>query len=201
MFYFLASFPETETGQIERFRRKHDPTADLVEAHLAVVFPVPDSIGRSRLIEHCEQVLRRWQPFPVVVAGFSKSPDHWLLLGLREGGATVTKLYLELNTGILEDHARPDLFQPHIGLGQFLKPGAIHDWNHPDPEAFEADRYSQALREAEALDLRLSWVLDHLDLGELPDEVISWARGESPALAASLRVERTHTFRLRGTEL
>jgi hypothetical protein len=48
MFYSLASFPQTDTSLIERFRRKYDPTADLIEAHLAVVFPVPDSIGRSR---------------------------------------------------------------------------------------------------------------------------------------------------------
>jgi 2'-5' RNA ligase len=192
MYYALVSFPRADTTFIDRIRRKYDPTVELIEPHLTVVFPVPDSVDKGELVHHCATMLQGWRPFPVAAGELTKSPDHWLLLTLREGASVVTELYRDLHRGFLGDYARPDLFQPHIGLGQFLKAGINRDWNHPSEADFDEDRYAQALREVQELDLELSWVIDSLDLIELPDEVIAWARGTRsyPYGAKAVRTER-----------
>lgn len=188
MYYALVSFPEVDTSVIDRIRREYDPTVDLIEPHLTVVFPVPESLGKSELIRHCAGVLRGWSPFPVTAGPLTKSPDHWLLLTLSQGAAEVTRLYL--HRGFLSGYARPEIFQPHLGLGNFLKAGTVCDWNHPREADFDEGRYARALREIEELDLELSWVIDGLDLVELPDEVIAWAQGFLPK-------ERREPFRRR----
>lgn len=198
MDYFVAFFPETGTEGIEAFRSRYDPTAGLVAAHLALVFPVPETIGRERLIEHCERILRRWQPFRVYPRSLSKSPDHWLFLEVVDPEGAIGELYRGFHSDLLKAYARPELFTPHIGLGHFLKPGSRYDWANPVPEHFDEHRYSEGVREARELDLPDSWLLDRLDLAELSDEVLAWARGREPSLAASARAIRTHTFPLRG---
>lgn len=196
MYYALASFPEADTVFIDRIRRKYDPTVDLIETHLTVVFPVPESLGKGELVRHCTAVLQGWRPFPVTAGPLVKSPDHWLFLTLRQGAAVVTELYRDLHSGLLGDYARPEIFQPHIGLGYFLKAGRINDWDNPSEADFDEDLYAQALREVKELDLELSWVIDRLDLVELPDEVIAWARGILPSYPNGARAMRTERFNL-----
>ena len=108
----------------------------------------------------------------------------------------MTRLYRDLHSGFLADYARPELFQPHIGLGQFVKAGRCCDWNNPNEADFDEDRYAQALRKAKELDLELSWVLDSLDLVALPDEVIAWARGSLPSYPHGARAMRAERFEL-----
>lgn len=197
MYYCVAFFPETDSEGIEAFRSRYDPTASLIDAHLALVFPVPETIGREWLIRHCERILRGWQPFRVSAQTLSKSPDHWLLLDVVDQEGALGELYRGLHSDRLSAYARPELFAPHIGLGHFLKPGSRYDWANPSPEDFDENRYSGAVREARELDLPYSWFLDRLDLVELSDEVIAWATGKEPSLAASASAIRTHTFHLR----
>lgn len=194
MYYALVSFPKVDTVSIDRIRRKYDPMVDLIEPHLTVVFPVPESVGRGELVRHCAKVLQGWSPFPVVAGPLVKSPDHWLFLTLRQGASAVTNLYRDLHSGLLGDFARPEIFQPHIGLGHFLKAGRTYDWSNPSEADFNEDLYAQALREVEELDLELSWVIDCLDLVELPDEVIAWARGILPSYPQGARAMRAERF-------
>ena len=198
MYYFVGFFPESDTEGIETFRSRYDPTASLVDTHLALVFPVPETIGREWLIRHCERILRGWQPFRVYAHTLSKSPDHWLLLDVVDHEGAISELYHELHSDLLSAYARPELLRPHISLGHFLKPGSRYDWANPSPEDFDENRYSEAMREARELDLPYSWLLNRLDLVELSDAVVAWATGQEPSLAASARAIHTHTFHLRG---
>ena len=198
MYYALASFPKVDTVFIDRFRRKYDPTVDLIEPHLTVVFPLPESLGKGELVRHFATALEGWRPFKVTTGQLAKSPDHWLLLTLCQGGSAVTKLYRGLYSDFLVGFARPEIFQPHIGLGHFLKAGRTHDWNNPSGADFDEDRYAQALREVKGLDLELSWVIDSLDLVELPDEIIEWAKGTLPSYPLGARAMRTERFDLGG---
>ena len=195
MYYALASFPKVGTVLIDRIRRKYDPTVDLIEPHLTVVFPLPESLGKRELVRHFAGVLQEWRAFTVATGPLVKSPDHWLFLTLRQGASDVTKLYRDLYSGFLGDFARPEIFQPHIGLGHFLKAGRTSDWNNPSEADFDEDLYTQALREVKELDLELSWVIDSLDLVELPDVVIAWMRGTLP-YPHGVRAMRTEKFHL-----
>jgi 2'-5' RNA ligase superfamily len=196
MYYTLVSFPKADMTAIDQLRRKYDPTVDLIEPHLAVVFPVPESLGERELVDHCTAVLQGWRPFQAAAGPLVKTPDHWLLLALSQGASVVTRLYRDLNSGFLSDYARPDLFQPHIGLGQFVKAGRSFDWHNPSEADLDEDRYAQALREAKELALEISWVIDSLDLVELPDEVIAWARGSLSSYPHGARAVRAERFEL-----
>jgi hypothetical protein len=77
-----------------------------------------------------------------------------------------------------------------------VKAGRSFDWNNPSEADFDEDRYVQALREAQKLDLQLSWALDSLDLVELPDEVIAWARGSRPSYPHGAKAMRAERFEL-----
>jgi 2'-5' RNA ligase superfamily len=196
MYYALVSFPKADMTSIDQLRRKYDPTVDLIEPHVTVVFPVPESLGKRELVTHCTAVLQGWRRFLVAAGPLVKTPDHWLLLTLSQGASVVTELYRDLNSGFLSDYARPDLFQPHIGLGQFVKAGRSFDWHNPSEADFDEDRYAQALREAKELALEISWVIDSLDLVELPDEVIAWARGSLSSYPHGARAVRAERFEL-----
>src|SRR5215218_9128636 len=111
MHYALASFPKVDTVSIDRIRRKYDPTVDLIEPHLTVVFPLPESLGKGELVRHFAAVLQGWRPFPVVAGQLAKTPDHWLLLTLRQGASVITELYRDLYRSFLSDYARPEIFQ------------------------------------------------------------------------------------------
>ncbi|MDX1670812.1 MAG: 2'-5' RNA ligase family protein [Balneolaceae bacterium] len=171
MYYALVHFPDIEIGPIQRFRKKYDPSFNLVEPHITVVFPVPDQVGRPVLERHIKLVLDDWQPFDIEISGTRRSWDHWLLLTLKGGNENVIQLNRDLYTGILAPFRRDDLgFIPHLGVGLFVKDG---DYNFKDPKALDLDRnaFDKARKEAEALDMPYHSAFNRLDLLELNNEM------------------------------
>lgn len=51
MYYGLVYFPVLNSASARRFRRRYDPCQVLIEAHLPLIFPVPASIGKGRLVQ------------------------------------------------------------------------------------------------------------------------------------------------------
>ncbi len=48
--FAVAWFPNFDgIGKIEAFRRRHDPAADLIPAHLSLVFPFPTALTRLQI--------------------------------------------------------------------------------------------------------------------------------------------------------
>ena len=168
MYYGMVHYPAIDYKLINRIRRKYDPTVDLIEPHITILFPVPESIGEQALIHHIKYVLKNHKPFPLHICGFRKSWDHWLLLTLAEGNLEVINLYRETYTGILAKYGRKDLeFIPHISLGLFVKEGVHYDFNNPQHLEFDEQRYKEALQEAEALGLDFKCVIDKVHLVKL----------------------------------
>jgi 2'-5' RNA ligase len=180
MYYALVynpEFDERTKGNIETFRRKYDSFVDYWEPHIPFIFPVPCSeVEETKLIEHIEKVLKRWEPFLIRIGGFAKSWDHWLLLLLKEGNEEVIALHDELYTGILSSYLRKDLeFIPHIGLALFAREDA--GYNALDPKVVDYDEklYRQALEEAESLKIDSFDIIDRLFLDKV---VIKGKRNE-----------------------
>lgn len=172
MFYALVHYPDIDIEPIKRFKRKYDPLADLIDPHMTLVFLVPESIGEQNLVSHIEQVLSRWQPFPIHLHGLEKSWDHWLFLVLQEGRGEVIKLHEELYAGVLEPYRRPDIqFVPHIVLGLFVKQDEQYDIRNPQQTSFDAERYEAALAEAEQLGLDYRCVVDRLHLVKINSDI------------------------------
>ena len=64
--FAVAWFPRFEgIDRIEAIRRRHDPAASLIPAHLSLVFPFPTSLTRLQVSTHVRNVVSRWPPIPV----------------------------------------------------------------------------------------------------------------------------------------
>lgn len=185
MFYALVHYPNIDTGRINEFRRKYDPHFDLIEPHVTLVFLLPESVGEKNLVSHLENVLRHWHPFPVHLKGLQKAWDHWLFLILAEGNDSITRLHRELYSGPLASYRREDIeFVPHLGLGLFARQDAGYDIRNPQNVALDEEKYFQALKEAQRLDLDYRCVIDRLHLLKINADIsrIVWSK-EFPLLA------------------
>ena len=200
MYFGLVFYPpldEELAESIDEIRREYDPTLGFVKPHITVIFPVPDSVGESRLISHIATVLRDWRPFEIRLGGFHKSDDHWLLLTLGQGELEVKQLYRSLYTGVLEEYRRDDIeFVPHLGLGLFIKEGSKYDWDNPQEAEFDAQRYQEAWQQANALSPGSSCTVDKLHLVKISDEVIEWATGNRASIPKDTQAVEIREFPL-----
>ena len=143
---------------------KYDPQAELIEPHITLMFPVPESIGEDTLVHHLEGVLRNCQSFPVHLQGCQISSDDYLFLLIQTGKANVIRLHDEVYTGILADYWRKDIpFVPHLTLGVLNKKSTNRD---------------HALAEAEELAIDYHCVMDKLHLVKVNDDgsKIVWSK-------------------------
>jgi hypothetical protein len=183
MYYGLCHFLNFDTHLIDQIRRKYDPTVNLIEPHIGVLFSVPGHIGEGALIEHTNTVLRSWHSFPIRIHGLLKSWDHWLLLVLEKGNAEVSGLHRDIYSGILADYRRKDIeFIPHIALGLFVEQTAAYDYKNPRQMKCDVRKYEAALREAESLGLDFDTVFDTLQLIKLSDDFSQAVKGREFSL-------------------
>jgi 2'-5' RNA ligase len=157
---------------IATFRRAHDPTVDLVDPHITLVFAIPESIGHDRFPEHVHAVVSRTPRFEIRLHGLEASWDHWLFLLVREGRERVIDLHDQLYGGILQPFLRTDLtFVPHVGLGLFVEPGDEHDLFAVRERRRDRGRFHAALAEAEALRLDHTGPFDRVHIVQLDEEL------------------------------
>lgn len=120
MAYALIHYPAVDVVSIRRLRKKYDPQVELIEPHITIVFPVPDSIGEQDLISHTQNVLLAWQPFTIHLKGLDWSWDNYLFLLVQEGKSDVIRLHAGLYVGVLAEYRQDDVsFVPHVTLGSF----------------------------------------------------------------------------------
>lgn len=177
VFHAIVHYPEIDTERIELFRKKHDPTYELIRAHITVVFGVDQSVSLGSLTHHVRTVLEHWKSFDIELSGFTKSWDHWLFLTLTRGNKKVMRLHDELYEGILAPYLRKDIqYIPHVGLGEFVKEGEMgllrrkqEHLRDSSKIAFDEARYKIALREAQNLKLSYSTRMKKLQMIEIND--------------------------------
>lgn len=200
MHFGLVHYPQVDLKLIDQIRRKYDPTVDLVQPHITVMFLVPESEGEGKLAGHLQNVLGTCRPIPIRMRGLCKTPDHWLLLTIEDGNPEVIKLYGEIYTGMLAKYRRDDIqFIPHVGLGLFVKKRTRYNMNDAHKIEFDEPAYRMALREAEDLRLDYRCVIDRLHLVKIPDDVLQWTQGRRPMWEEGSRIVRSQEFLLSGT--
>jgi 2'-5' RNA ligase len=156
MFYALVHYPDIDASRINQLRKEYDPQVRLIEPHITIMFPVPESVGKEPLVSHIEGVLRGWQPFSIRLKGLLQSGDNHLFLLLAEGSPDIVRLHAELYTDVLAPYLREDIpFVPHVTLGAFGE---------------NAAQCARVLSEAEVLKLDYLSKVDRLDLLEVDDD-------------------------------
>jgi hypothetical protein len=179
MLYGLVHFPDIDFTKINQLRQRYDPTYRIIDPHITVMFPVPDSVGEENLIRHLTSVVMVEEAFSIQMSGLVKSWDHWLFLTLKEGNSRVIQLYDRIYSDILKPYKRSDIpFIPHIGLGLFAKRGAGYSLLDPRQVEFDEKRFKKALREAERMELNYHSKMDKLTLLTLTDDLskIVWRK-------------------------
>lgn len=164
MFYALVHYPAVDAGSIKQLRKKYDPQVELIEPHITIVFPVPESIGEQHLLSHIQNVLLTWRPFTIRLKGLQVSWDNYLFLLVDEGKSDVIRLHDDMYVGVLAEHRRDDVsFVPHVTLGSF---------------SAGDNRRQEAVEEAERLKLDYRSVVDRLHLVKLNDDrtQITWSK-------------------------
>jgi 2'-5' RNA ligase len=118
--FAVAWFPRFEgIERIEAFRRRHDPVAHLIPAHLSLVFPFPTAHSRLQVETHVQRVVSRWPPIPVSFRRVRMQANEFVFLMASRGAAAVTALHDKLYTRSFRPHLRPDLpYEPHITLAR-----------------------------------------------------------------------------------
>jgi 2'-5' RNA ligase len=119
--FAVAWFPKFEgIERIEAFRRKHDPAAGLIAAHVSLVFPFPTALSRLQVQTHVQRVVSRWPPIPVTFRRVRPHANEFLFLMAARGAASITALHDKLYTRSLQPHLRRDLaYEPHITLARY----------------------------------------------------------------------------------
>jgi 2'-5' RNA ligase len=104
---------------IEPFRRRHDPLADSLPAHVTLVFPFPTNLTVTQIGSHIRRIVGNWPALPVTFRDIESIVDEFAVLMLRERSEAIIALHDKLYQGILKSHLRDDIaYLPHVTLGR-----------------------------------------------------------------------------------
>src|SRR5689334_18620749 len=114
--YAVAWFPRFDgTEKVEAIRRRHDPPAPLIPAHVSLVFPFPTSLTRLQLATHVRNVASRWPPIPASFRRVRVHAGEFVFLMAARGAASITGLRDALYSRSLRQYLRPEFgYEPHI---------------------------------------------------------------------------------------
>ena len=113
-----------DTAWIEAVRRRHDPQAGLMAAHITLVFPF-DGVAENAVSAHARAVCAGAAPIwfrlasAVAVRDLTAPRSHVFLMP-DEGAAEIVALHDRLYAGPLAPHLRIDLpYAPHVTVAAF----------------------------------------------------------------------------------
>lgn len=165
MYYFLAHIPKIDFTDINKIRDKYDANSKFLAPHIALIFPLDNSVGEQALVGHIQDVLSAERSFDIHLTGLSKSWDHYLFLEIKEGRAEIIQLHDKLYSGILEKHWLKEVqYNPHITLGFFADRQAKFDMSDIDQVNFLEQNYNSALSQASESNLEYITKFDKLSL-------------------------------------
>ena len=104
---------------IEPFRRRYDPMADDLPAHVTLVFPFPTNLTVLQLASHIRRIVGNWPSLPVSFRDIEGILDEFVFLMVRDRADAVVALHDKLYRGILKVYLRDDIpYLPHVTIGR-----------------------------------------------------------------------------------
>lgn len=157
---WFPQFPGIE--RIEAVRRRHDPVAQLIPAHLSLVFPFPTSLTRLQLATHVRNVVSKWPPIPVTFRQVRVHGGEFVFLMASRGAASITALHDRLYTRSLRQYLRPEFgYEPHITVARNVDERRV-EAARQEAEASLPAELAGVMREVELLSVGLTGKIDRL---------------------------------------
>lgn len=114
---WFPAFPPD--APIEPFRRRFDPMAGALPAHLTLVFPFATNLTVTQLASHIRRIVANWPSLPVSFRDIEGMLGEFFFLMVRERADAIVALHDRLYRGILKAHLRNDIpYFPHVTLGR-----------------------------------------------------------------------------------
>ncbi|HWH38921.1 MAG TPA: 2'-5' RNA ligase family protein [Usitatibacter sp.] len=125
--FAVAWFPAFRgIEQVEEFRRRHDPVASLIPAHVSLVFPFATALTPLQVETHVKRVVSRWPPVPVTFRAVRPHANEFVFLMASRGAASIVELHDRLYTRSIAQHLRPEFgYEPHITIARHADIGAL----------------------------------------------------------------------------
>jgi 2'-5' RNA ligase len=116
----VVAFLDTAAlGEVEAFRRAHDPLAGVVRAHVTLVFPFASALSALQVATHVRRVASRWPVLPVRLEGVDAYVGEWVHLRVTQGTEAVVELHDRLYRGVLAPFLRSEFdYLPHVTLAR-----------------------------------------------------------------------------------
>jgi 2'-5' RNA ligase len=157
---WFPQFPGIE--RIEAVRRRHDPVAGLIPAHLSLVFPFPTSLTRLQVATHVRNVVSKWPPVSVTFRHVRVHANEFVFLMASRGASSITALHDRLYTRSLRQYLRPEFgYEPHITVARHAEERRIEAARQEAEAAFPAE-FAGVMREVELLSVGHTGKIDRL---------------------------------------
>jgi 2'-5' RNA ligase len=117
--YAIVAFPDLQQrAQIELVRRRLDPMAEVLDAHVTIVFPFSGSLSKAYIEDHIRERLYGVQPFDFELSQPSPGGGGYVFLNVLRGAASFVDLHDRLYTGILSPfRSQTHKYVPHVTIG------------------------------------------------------------------------------------
>ncbi|HEY2630611.1 MAG TPA: 2'-5' RNA ligase family protein [Usitatibacter sp.] len=152
--FAVAWFPGFEAmDRVEALRKRHDPAAHLVAAHLTLVFPFGTALSTLQVETHVRRVAGRWPAIPVTFRRTRLHANEFVFLMASRGAPSITALHDALYTRSLQPHLRRDMpYEPHITLARNASLAVLEGAVEEAGEALPGE-YPDVMREVTLLDV------------------------------------------------
>jgi 2'-5' RNA ligase len=150
--FAVAWFPGfSGIERVEAFRRRHDPMAGIIAAHLSFVFPFPTAHSRLQVETHVRRIVSHWPPIPVTFRRVRMHENEFLFLMAARGAASIAGLHDRLYTRSLQPHLRRDVaYEPHVTLARYADYGRLEAAHAEAEEALDGE-FTDVVREVTLL--------------------------------------------------
>lgn len=122
--YAIVAFPILDTAAgIEPVRRRFDPLALLLPAHITLVFPFADAASDAEMATHIACAVADQRAFDITLADVSVEDGGFLFLNVTTGADVLGDLHDRLYTDLLASHLSSTYqYRPHITIGRLPDP-------------------------------------------------------------------------------
>ena len=116
----IVAFPQAaQLGGVDAFRRRNDPLAASLPAHVTLVFPFASTLSALQIAAHVRRIAVRWPVLPVRIEGVDAYDWQWVHLRITRGRESIVELHDRLYRRSLAPFLRSEFdYAPHVTIGR-----------------------------------------------------------------------------------